>query len=135
VIGDVLRVFERTLVLEIGDDAGCAEGVAADTGLDTGCLGAALNHPVGVHVPRGVTGERPGLAGRGAEEGPSGSAAAIYSSRNARMRLELEQMPITADNVVSVALDRAFEHAVIRRGAFHQSSTSWGLTMSAALPA
>jgi hypothetical protein len=68
VIGDVLRVLERALVLEIRGDGGRAEGVAADAGLDAGRLRPPLNHPVGVHVPHGFAGERSGLAGGRAKQ-------------------------------------------------------------------
>jgi hypothetical protein len=69
VVGDVLRVFEHALVLEVCGDAGRAEGIAADAGLDARRLRAPLNHAVGVHVPHRVAGERPGLAGCRAEQG------------------------------------------------------------------
>ena len=35
-VGDVLRGFERALVLQVGGDACCAEGVVSDPGLDAG---------------------------------------------------------------------------------------------------
>jgi len=40
VSGDLLRVFQRTAVFEVGGDAGGAERVAADLRLDAGVLGA-----------------------------------------------------------------------------------------------
>ena len=36
VVGDVLRRFQGAVVLEVGGDAGGAEGVVADAGLDAG---------------------------------------------------------------------------------------------------
>jgi hypothetical protein len=44
-VGDVLRGFERALVLQVGGDACCAEGVVSDPGLDAGVGRAALNYP------------------------------------------------------------------------------------------
>ena len=41
-VGDVLRGFERALVLQVGGDACCAEGVVSDPGLDAGVGRAAL---------------------------------------------------------------------------------------------
>jgi hypothetical protein len=37
VIGHLLRDFEPATILEVGRDAGGAEGVAGDLGLDPGC--------------------------------------------------------------------------------------------------
>jgi hypothetical protein len=69
VVGDLLRGLQRAVVLEIGGDAGGAEGVIADAGLDAGGLGAPLYHAVGVLLPHGVAGQCAGLAGRRAEQG------------------------------------------------------------------
>ena len=69
VVGDVLRRFELAIVLQVGGDAGRAERVVADLGLDAGGPGAPLNHPVGVLLPHRVPGESAGLAGRRPEEG------------------------------------------------------------------
>jgi len=43
-----LSVFELPAVLQVGGDAGRAEGVIADPRLDASRAGTALNHPVGV---------------------------------------------------------------------------------------
>lgn len=40
-VGDVLRGFERALVLQVGGDAGRPEGVVADPGLDAGAAALA----------------------------------------------------------------------------------------------
>ena len=69
-IGDLLRGPERALVLEVGGDAGGAEGVMADPGLDAGVPGAALNHAIGVLLLYGVAGKRTSLAGRRAKQRP-----------------------------------------------------------------
>jgi len=50
-IGDVLRGLKRAFVFEICGDAGGAESVIANPGLDAGAGRAALNHPVGVLLP------------------------------------------------------------------------------------
>ena len=44
--------------------------MVADAGPDAGCLGAALNHAVGVLLPQGSGGEPAGAAGGGSEERP-----------------------------------------------------------------
>ncbi len=44
VVGDVLRRLERAAVLQVGGDAGGAEGVVADPGLDAGGLCPPLDH-------------------------------------------------------------------------------------------
>ena len=48
---------------------GCGRAVleGLNLGLDAGVGRAALNHPVGVLLPHGVSGERARLAGRSAE--------------------------------------------------------------------
>jgi hypothetical protein len=47
VVGERLGVFESALVLEVGGDAGRAEGVIADFGLDAcRCAGSFGIHPV-----------------------------------------------------------------------------------------
>src|SRR5215472_6012337 len=67
VVGEVLRMFERAVVFQVRCNAGCAEGVIADPGLDTGVGRAPLNHPVGVLLPHRIAREFAGLAGRRAE--------------------------------------------------------------------
>ena len=59
-----MAMFERALVFQVGGDAGRAEGVIADAGLDAGVSRAALNHAVGVLLPHGVARKFAGLAGR-----------------------------------------------------------------------
>jgi len=59
VIGDVLRGLKRALVFQIRRDAGGAEGMVADPGLDAGVESSA-----GVLLPHGVAREFAGLAGR-----------------------------------------------------------------------
>ena len=63
-IGDVLRGLKRALVFQIRRDAGGAEGVIADPGLDAGIGRAALNHPVGVLLPHRVADQFTGFADR-----------------------------------------------------------------------
>ena len=41
-VGDVLGRFQGAVVLEVGGNAGGAEGVVADAGLDAGGLGAGF---------------------------------------------------------------------------------------------
>ena len=55
--GEVLGMFERAFVLEIGGDAGRAEDVITDPGLDTGVGRAPLNYAVSILLPRGVSRE------------------------------------------------------------------------------
>jgi len=59
VIGDVLRGLKRALVFQIRRDAGGAEGMVADPGLDAGVESSA-----GVLLPHGVAREFAGLASR-----------------------------------------------------------------------
>src|ERR1017187_1385693 len=63
-----LGVFELSVVLQVGGDAGGAESVIADPGLDTGDTGAALNHPVGVLLPHRLL--LTGLAARRSKQRP-----------------------------------------------------------------
>jgi len=67
-VGDVLGRFQCALVLEICGDAGLAEGVVADHGLDTGVGRAALNHPVSVLLPHRLW--RPRFPAGGAKQRP-----------------------------------------------------------------
>ena len=60
-------MFELAVVFEIGGDAGRAESVVADAGLDAGGGRAALNHGIGVLLPDFIFGKRASLAGRRAE--------------------------------------------------------------------
>src|SRR5271170_1301869 len=68
VIGELLRGFQRSLVLQIRGDTSRAKGVVTDPGLDAGGPGAPLDHPVGVLLPHGVAGERAALVGRRLEQ-------------------------------------------------------------------
>jgi hypothetical protein len=52
VVGECLGVLERALVLEVGGDAGRAEGMIADLGLDARRR-APLDHPIHVLLSRG----------------------------------------------------------------------------------
>ena len=67
-VGDVLRGFQRALVLQVRGDAGRPEGVVPDPGLDAGAARPPLDHPVGVLLPHGLAGERSGLACRRLEQ-------------------------------------------------------------------
>jgi hypothetical protein len=68
-IGDVLRGLKRAFVFEVSRDAGRAEGVIADLGLDAGVGCAALNHAVGILLVHGITRERASLPDGRAEQG------------------------------------------------------------------
>lgn len=57
-------MFQRTVVFQISGDAGRAESVIADPGLDADIRRVALNHPIGVLLRHRVAGERAGLACR-----------------------------------------------------------------------
>ena len=63
-VGDVLRGFKRTVVLQVRGDAGRPEGMVPDPGLDVSAARPPLDHAVGVLLPHGAAGERVGLAGR-----------------------------------------------------------------------
>ncbi len=68
VVGEVLHHFKLAAVLQVRGDAGRAEGMVPDPGLEA-CGGrAALDHAIGVLLPQGVSGERAGLAGRRPEQ-------------------------------------------------------------------
>ena len=69
VVGDVLGRLERAAVLQVGGDAGGAEGMVADPGLDAGGLRPPLDHAVGVLLPQSVAGEPARSARRGLEQG------------------------------------------------------------------
>ena len=69
VVGDVLGRLERAAVLQVGGDAGGAEGMVPDPGLDAGGLRPALDHAVGVLLPQSVAGEPARSARRGLEQG------------------------------------------------------------------
>jgi hypothetical protein len=69
VIGYVLRGLKRSFIFEIGGDAGCTEGMIADSGLDADVGRAALNHAVGVLLPHRVARKLAGLADGRAEQG------------------------------------------------------------------
>jgi hypothetical protein len=60
-------MFECTVVLELGGNAGRAESVIADPGLDAGVGRTPLNHPVSILLPHRIAREFAGLAGRRAE--------------------------------------------------------------------
>jgi hypothetical protein len=51
---DVLRGLKRSFCFWVNGHAGRAEGVIADLGLDAGGDCAALDHPVGVLLVRGL---------------------------------------------------------------------------------
>jgi hypothetical protein len=61
-ISDVLRHFQLAAVLQVGGDAGGPESMVADTGLDAGCLRAALDHAVSVLLVHGFFGKDAGFA-------------------------------------------------------------------------
>jgi hypothetical protein len=69
-IGNLMRSLKRAVVFQISRNAGRAEGVITNPGLDAGVGRAALNHAIGILLPHGVAGELAGLAGGGAEERP-----------------------------------------------------------------
>ena len=74
-VGHGRSFFERTAVLEVSGNAGCAEGVIANLGGNPGGVRAAADHQVGVHgVKRGFR-ELAGSAPDGAEEGAFGIKA------------------------------------------------------------
>ena len=56
-IGHRSGLFQRAAVLEIGGDAGGAEGVVADLRLDPGGAGAAADHLIGIGLGQGRAGE------------------------------------------------------------------------------
>lgn len=64
VVGDVLRGFKRSLVLQVRGDAGRPESMVPDPRLDAGVARPPLDHAVGVLLPHGLAGELAGLAGR-----------------------------------------------------------------------
>ena len=70
VVGDVLRRFRGTVVVEVGGDTGGAEGVVADAGQDAGGSGPPLNNAVGVLLPQGLGGEQAGAVGGDPEKRP-----------------------------------------------------------------
>jgi len=54
VVSDLLRDLEFTAVLQIGRDAGCAEGMTANPRLDAGRFGAPADDAVGVLLEEGI---------------------------------------------------------------------------------
>ena len=68
VVGDVLRGFERALVLQVGGNTGRPERMVSDPGLDAGAARPPLDHAVGVLLPQGLAGERARLAHRRLEQ-------------------------------------------------------------------
>jgi len=56
VAGEMLRMFERAVVLEVGGYASRVEGVIADPGLDADVGRAALNHAPGAGLGHAVPG-------------------------------------------------------------------------------
>ena len=57
VICDVLRSFQRALVLQVRGDAGRPEGMVPDPGLDAGVARPPLDHAIGILLPHGLAGE------------------------------------------------------------------------------
>jgi len=47
VVGDVLRGFKRTLILQVRGDPGCPEGMVPDPGLDAGAARPSLDRQAG----------------------------------------------------------------------------------------
>ena len=67
-VGDVLRGFERALVLQVGGNAGRPERMVSDPGFDAGAARPPLDHAVGVLLPQGLAGEHARLAHRRLEQ-------------------------------------------------------------------
>jgi len=68
VVGDVLGHLERSAVFEVGGDAGGAEGVVADQGLDAGLSGPSADHAEDVLLVHGGVVQLARASSRGAEE-------------------------------------------------------------------
>lgn len=67
---DLLRVFERSAILEVGGDAGGAERVATDFGFDPGGSSSSADHSPGIRLVQGIGRESPTRCDRDrAEEG------------------------------------------------------------------
>jgi hypothetical protein len=64
VVGDVLRGFERALVLQVRGDAGRPEGMVSDPRLDAGAARPPLDHPVGACCHMALPVSVPVLLGR-----------------------------------------------------------------------
>ena len=99
-VGEVLRHFELAAVLQVRGNAGRAEGMVADPGLEAGGPRAALDHAIGVLLPQGVLGERAGLAGRRPEQ-----RAVRVASDPGRPDVVIEQLRqiVMAGNLVFLA--------------------------------
>ena len=67
-VGDLLRHFQLTAVLQIRRDAGRAEGMIADARFDAGRFRAPADDAVGVLLEEGIGGKLAGLAAGGTEE-------------------------------------------------------------------
>jgi hypothetical protein len=67
-VSDLLRHFQLTAVLQIGRDAGRAEGMIANARFNAGRFGAPADDAVGVLLEEGIGCELAGLAAGGAEE-------------------------------------------------------------------
>jgi hypothetical protein len=67
-VSDLLRDFEFTAVLQVGGDAGCAEGRIANPRFDAGRFCAPADDAVGVLLEEGIGGKLARLAASCAEE-------------------------------------------------------------------
>ena len=95
-------ISRAPLLLEVGGDAGGAEGMVADAGLDAGGFGAPLNHAVGVLLPQGLGGEQAGAAGGGPEKRPV-EVLGNAGSREVGVEVQL-QVVMTGDCMLLAAL-------------------------------
>src|SRR5580704_3937494 len=68
VVSNLLRDFQLAAVLQIGRDAGRAEGVIADPRFDAGRFRAPADDAVGVLLEEGIGGQLAALAACAAEE-------------------------------------------------------------------
>ena len=62
-VSDLLRDFEFTAVLQVGGDAGRAEGMIANPGFDAGLFCAPADDAVGVLLEEGIGSKLARLAG------------------------------------------------------------------------
>src|SRR5260370_40690464 len=68
--GHLSADLEPAAVLEVGGDAGGAEGVTTNLGLDPCSRSSAANHPPDIGLEQGIAGQLAGAAASGAEERP-----------------------------------------------------------------
>ena len=70
--GDLLGMFDRAAVFEVGGDAGRPEGVAADLGLDASRERPSANHPPDIGLDYGIAGQLAGSAASCEKAAPLG---------------------------------------------------------------